>query len=185
MVYSLSPALVIALLASFSNVSYHQSSVPKPSAALLFLLLATLVLEVLELLLGQVLVAALRLETTSIMAIGGCIDIKVGVHLASALVLIVVMLRVHSGLLVATSVTIELCSGGVVSGIGVGQSSSSGGGSGSGGGFCLLLLPLGFARIIRVRVIVTMDGRVVASVLALRRGRNTRQARARRRSYGC
>lgn len=115
------------------------------------------------------------------MAVSSSIDIKEGIHLPLGLVLIIVVLSIVSGLLVATVVTVEMSYGAIVSNNGLGK---SGCGKGGFGGFCLFFLPLSFLGIVRVGVIVAMDGGIVASILALGRRRSARGARAAGRGNG-
>lgn len=84
------------------------SSVPQPLHSLEFLLFLAFCLVGLELLLGEMFVAALCFEATAIVAIGSSVDIEEGIHLASALVLIVVELWTHARLLELASESIEV-----------------------------------------------------------------------------
>jgi hypothetical protein len=147
-------------------------SVKEPGPALLFLLGVALVLDSLELLLVEGLVAALCFETTTVVAIGGSIDVKESVHLTVALVLIVVQLRALTRLLELAGETVELSSRGVV----VSRVVRNAGGGGS--FLCLLLFLGGLLGIVGVRVVAAVDSWVVTAPLTSRRRAGTRCARS-------
>jgi hypothetical protein len=152
-------------------------SVKEPGPALLFLLGVALVLDSLELLLVEGLVAALCFETTTVVAIGGSIDVKESVHLTVALVLIVVQLRALTRLLELAGETVELSSRGVVVSRVV-RNAGGGGSSCSGSFLCLLLFLGGLLGIVGVRVVAAVDSWVVTAPLTSRRRAGTRCARS-------
>ena len=159
------PALVVV-----SKVTLHchvlppesRSLIPEPSTALLLLLLATLVLESFQLFLGQALATPLGLETATVMAIGSSVNIEESVHLAFALVLIIMEFWINPGLLKAASEAVEVSCSGIVSCAGVGKAHSS--------SSRFLFLFFGFPSIVCIGIIVAMDSRIVAAILAFRRG---------------
>ena len=90
-------------------LSYHPAHlVSKPGTPLLFFLVASLVLERLELLLAQCFATSLGLQTATVVGIGSSINIEEGSHLTLALVLVIVHFGAHASLLELASETVEL-----------------------------------------------------------------------------
>jgi hypothetical protein len=138
-------------------------SISKPCTALLFLLVAALFFEGLELLFAQSLAASLGLQTATIVAVGSSINVEERGHLPLALVLIIVCFWSEAGLLELPCEPVEVCRSAVVMQRGTENASTSCGGS-SFGFFFLLGCFLG---IVCIGVVAPMNGGIIASPFAL------------------
>jgi hypothetical protein len=83
------------------------------------------VLEFLELLLGEGLLAPLFFEAATFMAVGGSVHVEEVILLPQALVLIVVVLGIHASWLETAVETVEVGSHDVPTVLGVGQATCS------------------------------------------------------------
>lgn len=146
--------------------------VPQPGTALLFLLLSPLLFIRLELLLGEGLAAALRLETAAVMAVGGGIHVEEGAHLPAALILIIVYFWVELLVLEAACEAVEVSRGHIGGLTRVCKTSD-----GSIRSILLFFLQLlGLFGVVCIRVIAAVDGWVVSAGKAFGRRRSARGA---------
>jgi hypothetical protein len=123
-----------------------------------------------------VLRATLGFETTSVVAVGSSVNIEEGIHLAMALMLIVMHLRTLTSLLLFAVEAVELRSCSVI--IAREERVACSGDCGCGGLLCILFLPLCLLGIVGVGVVAPVDLGVVAAPLALWWWSGTRRARA-------
>lgn len=135
-------------------------SVAQPRTALLFLLAVSLLLEGLELLLGECLAAALCPQAAAIVAIRSSVYVEESVHLPLAFVRVIVHLWANVGLLKLASEAIEVCLSQIVLALRVGKTSR---GSGS---LLIFLVFIRFTSVVCVWIVATVDSGVVTTPLA-------------------
>jgi len=145
------------------SLTTQSKSISQPRTALLLLLAVTLLLEGLELLLGDRLATSLCLQAAAIVAICGSIYVEESVHLPLAFVCVIVHLRTRVGLLHLASEAIEVCLSQVLLTLRIGQANRRS------LSLFIFIFFIRFTSVVCVWVVAAVDSWVVTSPFALRR----------------